>query len=301
MRRALELLRRARFAPPVPCADALAAIRAEHGVDFDAARVRAGFVRGHLLELRVFLPGGTGSATEQDAAQHLVRLMLGEELLERWIGRVSVTATVRHGPLNVLNSRTGDASALPLPSLAETVQRAIRGLCDGLTELAASPTADWFAFELEPDADADYAAQDDLVFCSTRLPESKKAFLRNEPFFSGRFTNSGALLTYLKYESSESSATARVSERTSLEGVIRQALDERQGVIVGLGLGLRYAYIDLALTGPDCVSERLFPALQAAGIPPRAWLLFCDSELEQEYRPVYLGSPAPHLGPPFGR
>ncbi|HEY0463165.1 MAG TPA: hypothetical protein VGC79_03100, partial [Polyangiaceae bacterium] len=288
--RALSLLTSARFAAPLPCELSLSQIRAESGLDFSKARARAGFARGHLLEIVVYLPGGSGSPLETETAEALVRLLLGEELFERWIGSVLATPTVRGGLLTVLNESAEDRSALPIETLLDTVRAAIAGLEAGLLESPfshAADTDDWFAFELSPEPAADYAGQDDLLFCSTRTPELKKCFLRGEPFFSGRFTTTGALFAYLKYDTQQTSPAARLAERARFEELLQRILPECDGGVLGLGLGVRYGYIDLALTDPDWVGQRLLPELRALAISKRSWILFCDSELEAEYLPVY--------------
>jgi hypothetical protein len=299
VRRALELLRTAPFVAPAACAKAVASVRANSGVDFGKGRARAGFARGHLLDVVVYLPAGRGGVQEHEAAEELVRLLLGEELFERWIGNVVATPTVRGGLLTVINENADDQAALPLETLLDSVRAAIAGLKLGLAELsfdARADSADWFGFELEPEPAADYVAQDDLVFCSTRVPELKKCYLRAEPFFSGRFTNSGALFAYLKYQSAAHSPEARLSERALFEALLKRSLPATHGGVVGVGLGLRYGYIDVALIDPDCIGERLLPALREAEISKRSWLLFCDSELEHEYVSVYTDSPAPFRG-----
>ncbi len=197
MRRAFELLRDARFAAPSSCASALERVRSQSGVPLDKARARSGFGRGHLLEIVVYVPGGKGTPDETDSAEELVRLLVGEELFERWVGRVSATPTVRGGALTVLNTNAEERSALPIETLPETVRAAIAGLKQGLPPLPGPNGADqddWVLFELEPEPAPDFAAQDDLLVCSTRVPEPKKCFLRGEPFFSGRFCNSGCAI-----------------------------------------------------------------------------------------------------------
>lgn len=299
MHRALSILNSARFAAPLPCDLSLSRIRAESGLDFSRARARAGFARGHLLDIVVYLPGGNGHRLESDAAEDLVRLLVGEESFERWVGSVLATPTVRGGPLTVLNPSAEDRSALPIEMLLDTVRAAIAGLKAGLLSSPLSRAADaddWFAFELSPEPAADYAGQDDLLFCSTRTPELKKCFLRGEPFFSGRFTASGALFAYLKYETLKSSPEARLAERGRFEALLTRILAECDGGVMGFGLGVRYGYIDLALTEPDWVQQRLLPELRALEISKRAWILFCDSELQGEHLPVYPDSPAPFRG-----
>jgi hypothetical protein len=298
MHRAFELLRGARFAAPVSCASALAQVHGQSGLYFDKARARSGFGRGHLLDIVVYVPGGKGTPDETEAAEGLVRLLVGEELFERWVGRVSATPTVRGGALTVLNTNAEERSALPIETLPNTLRAAIDGLKQGLPELTEPPADhdDWVLFELEPEPAADFAAQDDLVVCSTRVPELKKCFLRGEPFFSGRFCNSRALFVYLKYDSTERTVPARLAERGRFEEALARALSPAQAALVGLGLGLRYSYLDLAVTDADCVRERLLPALRAAEISKRAWLLFCDSELEREHLALYSDSPEPFWG-----
>ncbi|MEO8900141.1 MAG: hypothetical protein ABI488_00990, partial [Polyangiaceae bacterium] len=298
VRRAFELLHNARFQAPMACAAAVAQIRTRSGLDLSKARVRAGFARGHLLDIVVYVPGGKGTADETEQAEELVRLLVGEESFERWVGSVSATPSARGGPLTVINSNAQERSASPVHTLPETVHAAIAGLKLGLSPLAPSVSSDsdaWVAFELEPEPAPDFAAQDDLVLCSTRLPELKKSFLRGEPFFSGRFLNSGALFTYLKFEFSGPNPEAWLAERTRLEEAALRAVHPEQAALVGLGLGIRYGYLDFAVSDPDCVSERLLPALRAANIAQRSWFLFCDSELEREFIAVHPNASAPLL------
>ena len=298
MRRAFELLHNARFTPARECAVAVTQIRAQSGIDFSRARARSGFARGHLLDVVVYVPGGKGTADETEQAEELVRLLVGEEAFERWVGSVSATPTVRGGPLTVLNTNAEERAALPIEVLSETIHAAINGLKAGLAPLPPSVSTEsdeWIAFELEPEPAPDFAAQDDLVLCSTRLPELKKSFLRGEPFFSGRFSNSGALFTYLKFELSGVRPAAWLPERARLEEAALRAVQPEQAALVGLGLGIRYGYLDFAISDPDCVRERLLPALRAANIALRSWFLFCDSELEREFLPVHPNAPAPLL------
>jgi len=297
--RAFSILNTARFDAPLPCEVALSQVRARTGLDFSRARARAGFARGHLLDVVVYLPGGNGNARETEAAEELVQLLVGEELFERWIGNVVASPTPRGGLLAVINERAEDRSALPIQTLLDSIRAAIAGLKLGLTEASfdcAADTSGWFAFELSPEPATDYAAQDDLLFCSTRMPEPKKCFLHGERFFSGRFTASGALFTYLKYDTTERDLEARLAERSKIERLVQRTIAERDGVMFGFGLGVRYGYIDLLLADPDCARQRLLPELRALGISQQSWVLFCDTELSAEFLPVYPGSPAPFHG-----
>ena len=298
MHRALQLLRTARFAPALACSLSLSQVQTRCGVDLSRARARSGFSRGHLLDIVVYVPGGLGDARERDAAESLVQLSIGEELFERWVGTVTVAATVRGGPLTVLNTSSQESSAFPIAELPDAIRAAVAGLKLGLSKeplFRQADAEDWVLFELTPELAADYTAQDDLVFASTRVPELKKSFLRGEPFFSGRFSDAGELFAYLKYEGMASTSEARLTERGAIEAALSQVLSER-GAIVGLGLGIRYGYLDLALVDLDCVETLLLPALRALGVAKRAWFLFCDSELEREWIAVHSDTPEPFWG-----
>jgi len=113
----MSILHSARFAPALSPERALSRIRGETGLDFARARARTGFARGHLLEVVVYFPGGSGNQLESEAAEELVRLLVGEELFERWIGSVVATPTIRPGLLTVLNESAEDRSALPIALL----------------------------------------------------------------------------------------------------------------------------------------------------------------------------------------
>jgi len=299
MQRALSLLTSARFAASLEFSEALLRTRAKTGVDLSQARARSGFGRGHLLDVVVYVPGGTGNAVETEAAELAVRLLLGEELFERWLGRVSATPTVRRGPLTVLNTKRDDEDAFDLALLGEAVHAAVNGLKSGLPARAMAAHGseeDWLLFELSPEPSPDYAAQDDLLLASTRTPELKKSFLRGEPFFSGRFSRAGELFLYLKYESPSPALEERLREREALEAALSSALAPDGGALIGTGLGLRYAYLDFAVADVGCVQGRVLGALRSAGIAKRAWLLFYDSELDREWIPVHPDGPPPYFG-----
>ncbi len=295
MRKAFESLRDAEFAAALPWPAAVERIRHQTGRDFSMAHARAGFGRGHLLDIVLYLPGCTHAGDCDVEAEDFIVLLLGEEIFNHWLGEVTTVPATRRGPLTVINSNSEEQNALPIQLLPESIRAAISGLRAGLPPLpcASSDSDDWVAFELEPKPASDFAAQNDLVFCSTRVPELKKCFLRGLSFFSGRFTTSGALFVYLKYDSDQVSAEARLAERARFEAAILAALRPEQGVLVGVGLGVRYGYLDLAIVDPDCVSSQVIPALRAADISRRSWFLFCDSYLELESIGVYPDSPRP--------
>jgi hypothetical protein len=255
------------------------------------SEVRAGFSRGHLLDVVLYSPlfldldDESGSAL----AEVLVGRLLGERLLDTWIGRVSAVATPARSSLRVLNSTDPKSETFPIRDLAEAVRAAIRGLYTSLPDPCwrAAGAEKWTLFELTPEPADDYAAQDDLVLATTARPEMLKCFLQGARFCSERFSRHDELFCYVKYESSVRSHEKRLAERSRLEDRLSQELGGAQlGAVVGNGFGLKYSYVDLALARSADALPRVLELFARAKAGKRGWLLFCDAELEDRWVPL---------------
>jgi hypothetical protein len=286
--------------PPRGFEETLATVRGAHGYELERARARAGFSRGHLLDVVVYVPGFSGgrdpraSAAAHDAA----RCLLGERLLDDWIGTIDAEPAPRAGPLQVLN--TDAAPTFPLAELPAAISRAVEGLRAGLPELPAGGIArdGWVLFETEPEAATDHAAQDDVALASSALPEMLKCFLEGMPFSSVRFTRGAERFAYLKIDANHMPFEQRIAERTRLEDALAARLGSRAlGAVVGNGLGLRYLYVDLALVSAAAEPvEAVCEVARELGAAERSWLLFCDGDLAGEWQGVWPGSPPPPGG-----
>jgi len=283
--------------PPRAIEGALANVARQTGVDLSPAHFRAGFARGHLLEVVLHVPGGSGDDAEHDAAERLVWETLGERQADDWIGGVSVAPEPRGGPLRVVGgARRIEAPRIPLTLLAETVENAIRGLRESLPAdpaWACSATDAWTLFELEPAPALDWAAQDDLLITSTCEPEMLKSFLSGAPFSSARFSRHGELYFYLKF-ASEGALEERLAKRSELEDALDTSLVEaRAGRVVGGGLGLAYTYVDCVLSDVERGLAVAREVARAASLSPRSWLLPFDDDLRAEWLEVQSNAPAP--------
>jgi hypothetical protein len=260
-------------------------IRTEMQLDLRAARARAGFARGHLLDVVVYSPHFSGRLDEsaKACARQLIQGALGERIAGSWIGRVEVAPLARSAALRVLNNESDEQRAFAIDELALAVPAAIRALYAGLPEAhcwAEADSGDWTLFELEPETAQDYAAQDDVVLATSMRPEMLKCFLQGLQFCSERFSRHAELFCYLKYESGRTSASERLAERSRIEDALSAVLVKSQlGAVVGNGLGLRYSYIDLALSDVVPALERVHAVAEGVGLPDRSWVLFCDSSL----------------------
>lgn len=282
--------------PKLPFELAVAEVKKKTGLDLTHARARAGFARGHLLDVALFVPGGKGKAEEDEAAELLVDFLLGEQERRTFIGEVRTAPAPRGGSLRVYDPRF-DARTLPIVKLPATVSAAVRGLHSGLPEVpwwANRNELEYVLFELEAEPADDYSAQDDVAFASTCLPEMLHCFLRGASFSSARFSRHGETFAYLKYHTGGAALSRAVEQRDELEQGLDRALVEAEcGRVIGRGIGLVYAYLELALVDVQRSAEILREHGARAGLGPKSWLLFCDSRLAEEWIGVHPEAPEP--------
>lgn len=295
----LEGVRFATHRPPSAHERMVEIVASEHGYDLSEARARAGFSRGHLLEVVVYGPGFGGTRDERAAlaAERAVEVLLGERMLDDWVGRIDAEPLQRGGPLRVVQEREQSMN-FPLSELPHTLSRALEGLGNELPDLGSLglPREGWVLFEAEPEAAAEYAAQDDVALAGSALPEMLKCYLEGAPFSSKRFVRGGASIVYLKLDASGASFEQRVAVRAKLEDELAAALAPRRlGAVIGNGLGLRYAYIDLALAPGSQALAVVQEVARAAGVSRRSWILFCDTDLGDEWLGIWPESPCPPL------
>lgn len=293
---------RARLSPArgraaVDLAAALESVRRETGVELGRALARAGFTRGHLLDVVIKLPGARGSEAEEDAAERLVTLLLGEAAADDWIDDVTLEPAPHGGALSVLQSAPDDGSYFPLAELPAAVDAAVRGLHAGLPAepyWASGGEQRWTLLELDVYPSAEYPRQADVALCATFLPELMKCYLSGSPFASLRFSRHGELFAYLKHESPRGDARAALAARRVLEDALDAALvTERCGRVVGSGTGVVYSYVDFALSSLERALDLIRTVAGRVGLPPQSWLLFCDSALDGEWAAVHPDTPPP--------
>jgi hypothetical protein len=286
----------------VPLEVALAEVRTTHDVELARASLRAGFGRGHLLELTLGVPGGTGSEIEQNAAENLVRAVLGDRVFETWIGAVHVTPAPRSGSLRVFDP-LAPRTTLDLAELFDTVAAAACGVLQGLPALprtgdssaaargldgatAADARDEWTLLETEPLAETRGARKDDLILASTCTPELLRCYLDGSPCASRRFSRAGEHFVFLSYEDDERTMQARVARRTAIETALTSAVAQ-VGAVTGVGLGVKTTYVDLALCNLETGLESLVSKLRDLGVPARSFIQFFDTELADEWLSIW--------------
>jgi hypothetical protein len=282
---------------PVPLSDALTRVQRENGVDLSRGRARAGFSRGHLIDVVLELPGGRNDASELNAAEQLVSLLLGEARAEDWLGDVSVVAGPRGGPLRMVQSAGDDSKFFPLAELAAAFEAAVAGLYAGLPSeplWQQGGEQRWVLLEMDVQRADSFPAQSDVALASTFLPEMLKCFLTGAPFASARFSRTGELFAYLKTEERVRDPRRALSARRVLEDALDAALvSERAGRVVGSGMGVVYSYVDFGFHALDRALSVVTTVARRVGLPEKSWIQFCDSPLADTWVPVHAGAPRP--------
>lgn len=295
----------ARGAPPLDLPTALALVRDRHRLDLSHARARAGFTRGHLLDIVLAIPGGRNTLDEELAAGELVELVLGEARRADWVASVTSLAAPRGGLLKVVQATPEEGRFFPLSELERTVAAAIQGIHAGLSSeplWKLGGEQRWYLFELDIEPLPAYPEQADVALVSTFLPELVKCFLSGGPFASTRFSRAGELFAYLKYESRERDPREALSRRRVLEDALDAALvSERAGRVIGSGMGVVHSYVNFALARVERAVSAVRSVAERVGLGPRTWIQFFDAPLEDEWIGAKPDTPPPPLRSLAGR
>jgi hypothetical protein len=214
--------------------------------------------------------------------------LLGEQALDRWVGAIEVGATQK---------RARKTGTVALDRLKDTFDALVESIRDRLSprplrEVAAD--AKWSLLKLEPEQADDYPEQLDLFVSVTLDVDLWKAMHAHMPFASERFSRCGETFAYVKIDGSEGLGGSKFADRGEIEDALTEALaPDKLGMHIGGGTGVRYSYVDLALTDLARGVEVVRRTLQAGKVPNRTWVLFFDADLCGEWVGVYPESPEP--------
>jgi len=264
------------------------------GVDVTDTLVAVQPAPGRKIDLHYFFPGlmhrASDALTEQ--AWLVTEAILGEQVLDAWVGQITA----------IEPSQAGGYQLLPLAHAQAVVVSLIRNyqqqlpwqpMAERVRQMTPSPVT------LPPPPPApDYPEWGDLVQASTRDLELFHATHSSQPFTSACHSRHGETFGYLKIEKSEfagdlllpGSSSAELAARC--DAVLRQA---QVGCVWGEGSGLRYHYVELALTDPMAAVVPLRGWASEQRVPARSWLLWHDDALGGEWVGLYPHSPPPPL------
>ncbi|WP_435019706.1 hypothetical protein TA3x_001436 [Tundrisphaera sp. TA3] len=275
---------------PEDLASTMATVTGRTSYDIGDFLVRVSVGDGRLIDLCYFSPRIQGAEDEAafGAAFVATETLLGEHCLDRWIGAIEIS------PMRVGEN---PRHAIQLGRFKETVDAVVEGIRD---QLPPTPhhewavQAEWTMWELKPEPADDFPDQADLFVGKSANPAMWVAAHSGGLFHSERFSRCGETFCYLKVDGAEGLEDSTFGDKGDIEDALDEALIPRGlGCHVGGGMGLRYAYIDLALTDVTGAITAIRERLQAGRVPKRSWILFFDSDLASEWVGVYDDTPPP--------
>jgi hypothetical protein len=284
---------------PEGLASAKASVEARAPYDIDDFLVRVSVGDKRLIDLCYYSPRIEDADDEDafNAAFVATETLLGERCLDRWVGAIGVSPFPGKKGRKSHAGRDVPRHAIPLDRLKETVDAAVESIRD---QLPPDPHyrwvegAEWTLWKLEPEPADDFPGQADLFVGKSANPAMWVAAHSGGAFSSERFTRCGETFCYLKVDGAEGLADSAFADKCEIEDALDEALIPRAlGRQIGGGMGLRYAYVDLALTDVPAAIAAIRDRLQAGNLPRRSWILFFDSDLADEWVGIYDDTPEP--------
>lgn len=215
-------------------------------------------------------------------------MLLGEQQMMQWAGTFDAIDQV---PADDAKMRFVRLSQVP--QAFETVQENIKNRLDDEPYVNRIDQLQWAAFKLKPSEAIDYAGRDDLLTAMTCDPDLTAATFEAQAFASERFSRTGETFCYIKVDE-RGAVDSGFAEREDMEEAIRSTLESQElGCLVGSGTGLRYTYLEVALTDLDEALMAIRETLQEGQVSRRSWVLFHDAALHNEWFPIYEGAAGP--------
>jgi len=226
-----------------------------------------------------------------NAAFVATETLLGEKYLDRWVGTINLVDDVT--PVEQ------GQRFLELDRLEPTFRALVESMRAQLPAEPYSAVADdgqWAVLKLEPEEARDYPERYDLMTCITCNPDLIAATFSPAPFFSERYSRSEETFCYVKIDGAGDLTDMGFHDREDMEEAARIALEAQEtGALIGGGTGLRYSYLELALTDVDRGVAAIQRAMREGNVPRRSWILFHDADLNAEWIGIYDDSPAPPM------
>lgn len=243
-------------------------------------------------QLDLVFHGAASAIAEDETVNHqafvLAECLLGEEILDKWIGFIVADP----------NLDAPEETLTPLEDLRHEVEAHIADIRRDLPERPYRDTADgseWSLLELKPQEASDYAEQHDLFVVRTPNVDLWRA-THGPSFCDERYSRHGEVFCYLKLDGSQGLEHEKFTDKGEIEGALDAVLKPLQlGCTIGGGSGLRYSYIELALLDVDRAISKCRRLLAEGGVPLHSWLLFHNPDLEHQWVGIYDETPPPPL------
>ena len=263
------------------------------GVDLASSRVRVGFSRGHLLEIYVFVPLDVDVAADrlQFSAEIFLETLLGDAIMDDWVGTVDVDRIARSKGLLVMADSRSSTVSYPLSEARDLVERGIAALTEELPDSiirSRLEAADWTALTIDESSDlneSDDLPQPDRCFATTRFPEALKACLQGLPFCSSRFCRGEEIWISLSWTAQRAESRAQLREQVEAilsdsspyNGPVHPGVDFLLG---GSGFGIERDYVDLWVRNDELTIGSV--AMMVAQLTKSVCLEFYDTKWREE-------------------
>lgn len=217
-----------------------------------------------------------------------IESLLGEADLDKWIGAIEVD-----------NKPKDSSEEFPIDQLGDIFIKKLHEIKYYQLEephYKLSQTASWSMVKLKPEESDDYPQQKDIFVSKTMNQPMWQSFHSGNLFYSERFSKFGEIFCYIKIDGSKGLGGKKFEDKGDIEDAVDKVLIENEaGCFIGGGTGLKYSYIDLALTDVEKGIKLIKELLQEGEINKNAWIQFFDSELEFEWVGIWDDSPKPPL------
>jgi len=216
-----------------------------------------------------------------------IETLCGEEFLDKSLGIIDFKK-VKKKELEKLEH---------ISSLKESAEKLIKIARETLPSspyYLLSDDLKYSVLEFKPEKMETYPKRTDIFLLNT-LGIFTNMFRDGEKEFDSiRFSNFGEIFAYLKIEGTGLTTQEKFDKRNELSDIIDKALRSQElGCTIGGALGYRYYYVDLALFKPEIGIKNIRDTLTEKDIVKEAWLLFFDSDLEDEWVGYYDDCPPP--------
>ncbi len=269
---------------------AVQTVEARSGGDISETSFRASIGEYNRIDL-VFVAEDYSDDDEQAFSDVFVaaETLLGEEILEKWIGIIETEAA----------STAGSDELHSIRELQPRVNELIAQIRSGLPDQPYHKLPEeqqWTLFELEPEEADDYPFQWDIFVGKTMIEPLWRNAHSNQTFDSVRYSRHGEIFCYVKIDGADGLDEDGFADKGEIEDALEEALRAAEvGCVIGGGTGLRYAYVDLALADLEQGAEVVKRVLREGKIPERSWILFYDTDLAARWIGIWDNTPTPLL------
>ena len=149
-------------------------------------------------------------------------------------------------------------------------------------------------FHMQPMELQNYPERSDLFVGYTFIPSLWESFYSSKPLRSTDFSTCGETFCYLKIDGINGLEGSVFTDKSQIEDTLDEALRSlKVGCVSGSGTGLRYSYVDFAVTDVAISCEIIRKVLCAGKISKSSWILFFDSNKRNNWIGVWEDTPPP--------